>query len=65
MKNHNEQPSVKQKSKQEMQNQNGQAMKNRMENHVESCSKNKEMKNQVKKEMRVDNHTIKNTRKEQ
>ena len=45
MKNRNEQPSAKQKAKQDMQNRNEQNMKNKAETRMESCNKNKEMKN--------------------
>ena len=40
MKNRNEQPSAKQKTKNEMQNRNEQNMKNKADNRMESCIKN-------------------------
>lgn len=59
MKNRNEQPSAKQNVKNEMQDRNDRNMKNKTENRVESCSKNRDMKNSmnnVKKEMRTENN---------
>ena len=73
MKNRNEQPSAKQKTHQDMQNRNDQNMRSKADNRMESCSKNKDMKNSVsnvKNEMRtentrVENNNMRNTRKEQ
>ena len=56
MKNRNEQPSAKQRVNSEMQNRNDRTMKNKAENRVESCTKNRDMKNGTQKEMRAENN---------
>ena len=50
MKNRNEQPSAKQKAKQDMQNRNEQNTKNKAEQRMESCNKNREMNNMRKEQ---------------
>ena len=50
MKNRNEQPNTKQKAKQDVQNHNDQNMKNKADTRMESCNKNKEMKNMRKEQ---------------
>lgn len=71
MKNRKEQPSAKQKAERELQNRNAQEMKNKTENRMESCNKDRSLQDNVKNtdsharaEMRAD-AAMKNCHKEQ